>query len=109
MTKQLDAIYDSGVLRPLEPLPFADQQRLHVTVTDETGDKKAFDRRDREFLWLDRHSGDYAGEWVALDGERLLAHGIDGRAVTQQAWEQGVKDPFVAKVPDAAELPFGGW
>jgi predicted DNA-binding antitoxin AbrB/MazE fold protein len=35
MTKQLEVVYESGVLRPLEPLPFAEQQHLVVTVTDE--------------------------------------------------------------------------
>ena len=32
MTRQVDAIYDSGVLRLLEPLALPDQARVKVTV-----------------------------------------------------------------------------
>lgn len=28
-----------------------------------------------EYGWLAQHGGDFSGEWVALDGERVLAHG----------------------------------
>ena len=35
--------------------------------------------RDRtpEFRWLDAHGPEYKGEWVAVLGDRLLAHGPD--------------------------------
>ena len=32
MTKQMDAIYENGVLRPLEPLPLAERQRVTVMI-----------------------------------------------------------------------------
>jgi hypothetical protein len=35
MTKHLQAIYEKGVLRPLEPLDLREQQVVHVTVSDE--------------------------------------------------------------------------
>jgi predicted DNA-binding antitoxin AbrB/MazE fold protein len=42
MTRTLQAVYERGVLRPLEPLPLAEQQQVTVTVSDaedgETGD-----------------------------------------------------------------------
>ena len=31
--------------------------------------------RREELQWLDRESGPYAGEWVALNGPSLVAHG----------------------------------
>jgi hypothetical protein len=39
------------------------------------------DRRERERRWLDEHRDEYLGPWVALEGDRLLASGRDGRAV----------------------------
>jgi predicted DNA-binding antitoxin AbrB/MazE fold protein len=42
MTKTIEAIYDSGVLRPLEELPLAEHQRVRLTV--ETIDAPAADR-----------------------------------------------------------------
>jgi len=35
MTKNLQAVYENGVLRPLEPLHLREQQLVSVTVTDE--------------------------------------------------------------------------
>jgi predicted DNA-binding antitoxin AbrB/MazE fold protein len=32
MTKQVEAIYENGVLRPLEPLPLAERERVAVTI-----------------------------------------------------------------------------
>jgi predicted DNA-binding antitoxin AbrB/MazE fold protein len=109
MTKQLEVVVEAGVLRPLEPLPFAERQHLLVTVTDETTGGRAFNPRDREQVWLQGHRDEYAGQWVALDGDTLVAHGNDGSDVTQRAWEQGVAEPLVVWIPGEPELPFGGW
>jgi predicted DNA-binding antitoxin AbrB/MazE fold protein len=35
MMRQLEAVYENGVLRPLEPLDFAEQQRVRITVSDQ--------------------------------------------------------------------------
>ena len=43
MSRQLEAIYENGVLRPLEPLGLADQQHVLVTVSEIT-DYKAWAR-----------------------------------------------------------------
>ena len=58
--------------------------------------------------WLANESRPYAGEWVALDGNRLVAHGPKLAAVKAAAEEAGVSQPFFASVPDS-DLPFGGW
>jgi len=34
MTKTVEAVYENGVLRPLEPLPFKEHQLVTVTVSD---------------------------------------------------------------------------
>jgi predicted DNA-binding antitoxin AbrB/MazE fold protein len=35
MTRTLQAVYEKGVLRPLEPLDLREQQVVSVTITDE--------------------------------------------------------------------------
>jgi predicted DNA-binding antitoxin AbrB/MazE fold protein len=35
MTRNLQAVYERGVLRPLEPLDLREQQLVNVTITDE--------------------------------------------------------------------------
>ena len=35
MVRQLEAVYENGVLRPLEPLPLIESQRVRITISDE--------------------------------------------------------------------------
>jgi hypothetical protein len=61
-----------------------------------------------EMQWLAKESGPYAGQWVALDGPRLVAHGAKLATVSAAAQAAGVERPLFASVPDD-DLPFGGW
>ena len=63
----------------------------------------------RELEWLREHRDQYIGEWVALDGDRLLAHGSDARQVYDQARGQGVRVPAVVRIEPSDGMPFGGW
>jgi hypothetical protein len=65
--------------------------------------------RRREQQWLFQHGAEYAGKWVALDGDCLLSYGTDGRVVLSEARRAGVAVPFVVRVDSPDELPFGGW
>ena len=59
----------------------------------------SFNERREELQWLAKQSGPYAGEWVALDGPRLVAHGKKLASVIEAAKLAGVVDPFYASVP----------
>jgi Family of unknown function (DUF5678) len=59
--------------------------------------------------WLTNESSPYAGEWVALDGPRLVAHGEKLANVRAAAKTAGVSEPFFARVPWHKDTPFGGW
>lgn len=64
----------------------------------------------QELNWLRENGPHYAGQWIALDGDRLLAFGTDARDVYNRARLSGVNKPLIVKVPGAREeLPFGGW
>jgi predicted DNA-binding antitoxin AbrB/MazE fold protein len=109
MTRHLEVVYESGVLRPLEPLPFAEQQHLVVTVTDELRPTQAFNARHREREWLHLNGPRYAGLWVAIEGDKLVSHGADAKAVLQEARAAGVQHPLLMQIPKEPPLPFGGW
>ncbi len=59
--------------------------------------------------WLSSHRKRYAGKWVALAGDRLIASGSSALEVYQAARSAGVTIPFVEQVRPMEELPFGGW
>jgi predicted DNA-binding antitoxin AbrB/MazE fold protein len=80
MAIHLEAVCERGVLRPLEPLALAEHQRVHVTVEDRNpplnwDSAQPLDHSRAELDWVANESGHFAGEWVALDGDRLVAHG----------------------------------
>jgi hypothetical protein len=62
-----------------------------------------------ELGWLSRHREEYLGQWVALDGARLVASGSSAREVYLAARRAGVMVPFVDQVQPPDDLPFGGW
>ena len=109
MTRQLEVVYESGVLRPLEPLPFTEQQHLVVTVTDEIRPTQPFNTRQREREWLHVNGPRYAGQWVAIEGDKLISNGENAKAVLQQARAAGVPHPLLMHIPKEPPLPFGGW
>jgi hypothetical protein len=62
--------------------------------------------RDREMRWISEHRLGYRGEWVALAGDRLIAHGVDGDPVYAAARAEGGV-PFLFRCPDD-DLPSAG-
>jgi hypothetical protein len=65
--------------------------------------------RSREMLWIKEHSQEYAGQWVAFDGDQLLAHGFDTHQVFAEA-RRLVASPFFAHIEPEDEAHFiGGW
>jgi hypothetical protein len=70
------------------------------------------ERNQAEGCWLVKNRANYAGQWVALDGDRLLAHGADAALVYQTsraALAHTGRVPLVVLIETADELPFGGW
>ncbi len=58
--------------------------------------------------WMREHRREYSGEWIALDGERLIAHGADSQAVFTAAKLDGAYLPLIAYLPPADDPPFIG-
>jgi hypothetical protein len=70
---------------------------------------EAVNERREELRWLAKESGPYAGEWVALSGPCLVAHGETLASVSAAAKAAGVIEPFFASVPKDQDTPFAGW
>lgn len=64
--------------------------------------------RSRENEWLQQHQNEYAGQWIALDGDRLLSHGPVLKEVMAAAHQAGVTDPLVVRAESDDALPFAG-
>lgn len=64
---------------------------------------------EQERAWIEAHREEYLDQWVALDGDRLLAHGADAKRVYAEAREQGITSPYLERVSPKQEAFIGGW
>lgn len=51
-----------------------------------------------EYRWIEEHREEYAGQWVALKGSRLISSGPNGVEVIQAARNAGFPDAFIKLV-----------
>ena len=95
------------ILREIAQLPQSDQHRLRHLL-DQQEDQAASRVRavslvpvpdsTRELQWLVDHARQYAGQWVALDGNRLIAHGPVANEVFDAADADGAHLPLITFV-----------
>ena len=58
--------------------------------------------------WIKSNRAAYAGQWVCLDGDRLISHGHNAKSVYAEADAKSIQAPFVEYI-EKEKLPFGGW
>jgi hypothetical protein len=103
------------VLNAVRNLPLPERMRLQQWLSRENDLTETAEgnngslRFAREMRWLDEHRVEYAGQWVALDGDRLIAAGKKAQDVFAAADGSGVELPLVVRVDETEALPFGGW
>lgn len=66
-------------------------------------------KRAQHLAWLKAHREEYAGKYVALDGDRLVGSGSSIREAHEQARRGGIDHPFLVHVSSVNDAPFGGW
>jgi hypothetical protein len=108
-----------NILKQIEELPSVEQWRLHNLLGDRLSkpDKAPLDRRVppkpmpegamRAIRWIAEHAREYAGQWVALDGDRLIAHGPSHDDVWAAAQASGVYLPMVTFIDDPDKIYMG--
>ncbi|HEV2666195.1 MAG TPA: DUF5678 domain-containing protein [Blastocatellia bacterium] len=108
------------LLNQIETLPAPEKMRLISTLLERlNGEKRP--TPDFEYLkpiqepdpgpnyrWMEQHAREYGGQWVALDGDRLIVNGTDAAAVFAAAEADGAYLPLVTYIPPADSPPFIG-
>lgn len=81
-----------------------------VGATTNNGAAEGFDpSRRREYEWINQHRDEYAGRYVALAGDQLVAHAATLRELHKLVRDAKAHRPFFARIEAKDELPFGGW
>ncbi len=64
--------------------------------------------RTREMKWIEEHKREYAGQWVALDGDRLIAASPIRAEISAAVKADGAKLPLIHRIASPDEpLPIG--
>ena len=100
------------ILEEAMKLPPEERMRLRDALgrLDSNGvSTPAYKTNEQERAWIETHRDQYLHQWVALDGDRLLAHGQDAKQVYDEARQQGITSPYLAQVSPKEEAFIGGW
>ena len=100
----LEQIIDEA--RALSP---AEKLKLRQALDLELEQSAATQSRAVESTWIERHRDMYLGQWVALEGETLVAHGPNAREVYLAARQVGIDGPYLVHITSEADPYIGGW
>lgn len=99
----------NGKVTFLEPLKITRKSRAIITLLDENAPKKRVarpnenadtgkDSKARQLEWLKANRDKYAGQYVALDADVLIAHAETIKEIRQQLQGRDDSDIFIVKV-----------
>ena len=118
-------ILDSTHLELIEPITLRPGRRVEISIRfDDDEDTRATrkeeepdvsaergsdpglsgPRRQRELEWRRSHGEvlqAYAGQWVVLEGEEIVAHGNSITRLAEEARSQGIRVPYVFYVEES--------
>ena len=117
----MSTITAETILRLIEQLPPNERTRLDQMLAEQASapvpGKPPRDKRvpskpmpddTLERQWVAEHKNEYAGQWVALDGDRLVAASF----IQQEVWDAvdstSPNPPLVLRVPSPEDLPYIG-
>jgi predicted DNA-binding protein len=60
----------------------------------------------REHDWLEKNRDEYDGQYVALDGDKIVAHNADSRKVAAKVKKLGLKSVYLVYVEGSQRPPF---
>ncbi|HMZ20005.1 MAG TPA: hypothetical protein PLD20_18855, partial [Blastocatellia bacterium] len=64
--------------------------------------------RTREKEWIEKHRQEYAGQWVALDGDQLIAASPRRQEINAAVKTESGEPPLVLRIPSPDDLPYVG-
>ena len=86
------------IIKSIAQLPAAEQERIRqwleekrATNGEAQGSQAHVNRSARSLKWLHENREKYSGQWVALDGDRLVASAPTAKEVYSKAKAEGVE------------------
>jgi hypothetical protein len=99
---RLYRILATEAMKPVETNGAADWRKKTKPLPLPTPDPEPSRR------WMEAHRSEYPGQWVALDGDRLIAAGATEAEVADAAEADGAYLPLIGYIPHPDEPTFIG-
>jgi len=105
------------IIEGVRTLPLEDLDKLGEVINEERQAKRGKDERLRKEpedyakakKWIEQHREEYLNQWVCLEGDQLIAHGMDGMEVHRKAKESRIGAPFMVRIIDEPKNFVGAW
>lgn len=106
-----------NVIESIRRLPLPEQEKVRHWMEEQhrpgpsNGDRNGGAEKFRSAMrWIEEHRDEYLGQWVCLDGDKLVAHGSDANTVYSTARSKGIDIPFIEQIRvDETAPAWGGW
>lgn len=121
MSLEIEDVTAESILTLIEQLPSTERARLNQMLTEQKPEpskaKALLDKRvpsqpmpdrTKEMEWVEQNKHEYPGQWVALDGDRLVAASPNRMELSAAIKAAGATLPLILRVPSPNDLPYIG-
>ncbi|MDX2041363.1 MAG: hypothetical protein SF097_08940 [Acidobacteriota bacterium] len=121
MSLELQEVTAETIVTLIEQMPSTERSRLDKLLAERKPDppktKPPLDKRmspqpmpdrTKELEWVEQHKHEYAGQWVALDGARLIAASSNRSDISVAIKAGGAILPLILRIPSPDDLPYIG-
>lgn len=121
MSLETQDVTAESIMTMIEQLPSTERARLTELIKEQESEPvKAKAPRDKrvpsqpmpdrtkEMDWVEQHKHEYPGQWVALDGGRLVAASPNRMDIGAAIKADGAILPLILRIPSPDDLPYIG-
>jgi Family of unknown function (DUF5678) len=103
------------IIENVRALPKPEREKFFELIEaekPEKGGSRDLEKQNEKFRlalkWVEENRKEFDGQFVLLEGDRLIAHGKNPKKLYEAARAEGIDIPFVKRII-AEDKPFGGW
>jgi Family of unknown function (DUF5678) len=103
------------IVEKTSSLSVAERNELIELLREQSNQIKPTENGRKKFVihpntaWIKENHAKYAGNYVALKDGEFVASGKTIKEANEKARSLGVENPFLHRITDEGEIPFGGW
>ncbi len=121
MSLETQDVTAESIMTMIEQLPSTERARLTELIKERESEpakvKAPLDKRvpsqpmpdrTKEMDWVEQHKHEYPGQWVALEGDRLVAASPNRMDISAAIKPDGANLPLILRISSPDDLPYIG-